>query len=642
MSVQVKHCAQGILEQSEHIRALRELKGAAGKSRLYSDAVRPLTSDERKELIAGGNRSFQWEGILVTDDFIPDFIQGNTFSGTVILGRMSGGPVQCEEGISFPCGIYNSVIADSEIGEGCLILRAGFVSNYVIRNGAVIREVQTLCAGSQCTFGNGLDIAVGNETGGREIMSFAELTIGLASDVATRRSDAQFLDEYRGAASRYREACTVSFGVVERGAVLRDTVRVQDTYIGPGTVIDGAQLVKNCTLLGSIEEPVCIGHGAIVTDSCLQWGCDVTSMAIVDRSVLTEHSHVERHGKVTSSVIGPNTGIAEGEVTSSLVGPFVGFHHQALLIAAIWPEGKGNVGYGANVGSNHTSKAPDQEIFCGEGVFFGLGTSVKFPADYTDAPYSIISTAVSTLPQRVEFPFSLINKPSMVFGDVSPHFNEIYPGWVLSGNIYAIRRNEKKFNTRNRARRSCFKYDVFRPDIVEKMISARDRLEGVAAVKEYYTQKDVHGLGKNVMQERSRKAGIDAYSFYIEYYILNALFRKMSALAENDDTSWIQEMYSRKDGDIEWEFARRFLVSEGLDARSQKENLERLCVMLKRIATNTRQSKEKDDGRGRMIITDYSDSHVHASDDPFVLETVRETEQAAVSVNALIARLGLE
>jgi hypothetical protein len=162
----------------------------------------------------------------------------------------------------------------------------------------------------------------------------------------------------------------------------------------------------------------------VVRSSIVQWGCEVTTGAIVENSVLVEHSHVERHGKVAMSVIGPNTGIAEGEVTSCLVGPFVGFHHQALLIAAVWPEGKGNIGYGANVGSNHTSKAPDQEIFPGEGVFFGLGCSVKFPADFSDAPYSIIATAVPTLPQRVEFPFSLINKPSAAFPGISSSFGE--------------------------------------------------------------------------------------------------------------------------------------------------------------------------------------------------------------------------
>lgn len=99
----------------------------------------------------------------------------------------------------------------------------------------------------------------------------------------------------------------------------------------------------------------------------LQWGAHVDQMAIVEEAVLCEHSHVDKHGKLLGSLLGANSGVSEGEVSASLVGPFVGFHHQALLIAAMWPAGKGNVGYGANVGSNHTSKAPDQEIRPGEG-----------------------------------------------------------------------------------------------------------------------------------------------------------------------------------------------------------------------------------------------------------------------------------
>lgn len=79
------------------------------------------------------------------------------------------------------------------------------------------------------------------------------------------------------------------------------------------------------------------------------------------------NSHADKHGKLLGALLGPNSGVSEGEISASLVGPFVGFHHQALLIAAMWPAGKGNVGYGANVGSNHTGKAPDQELRPGEG-----------------------------------------------------------------------------------------------------------------------------------------------------------------------------------------------------------------------------------------------------------------------------------
>ena len=136
--------------------------------------------------------------------------------------------------------------------------------------------------------------------------------------------------------------------------------------------------------------------GSRVVRGLVQWGCEVDSMGFVSNSMMMEHSHVDKHGKVAScpsppiplcsvpslpphfplplcpspfprlspklidSILGHNSGVSEGECTSSLVGPFVGFHHQSLLIASLWPEGKGNVGYGANVGSNHTGKANDQ------------------------------------------------------------------------------------------------------------------------------------------------------------------------------------------------------------------------------------------------------------------------------------------
>src|SRR5260370_28452326 len=159
-------------------------------------------------------------------------------------------------------------------------------------------------------------------------------------------------------------------------------------------------------------------------------GCRGEPVAIGEGSVLPEHAHDERHAKVVGSLIGTNSGVAEAEVTACLLGPFVGFHHQALLIAALWPEGKGNVSYDANVGSNHTSKAPDQEFWPGEGAFLGLGVNIKYPSDFSGAPYTVIACGVNTLPQKVTFPFSLIQPPSIRCPTVTPADNEILPGWA--------------------------------------------------------------------------------------------------------------------------------------------------------------------------------------------------------------------
>ena len=139
-----------------------------------------------------------------------------------------------------------------------------------------------------------------------------------------------------------------------------------NVLIGECAVIDAAH-VSDSTVLSSAAEASGVLGGAHVSGALVQEGCTIDSLGVVERAVMCEHTHVEKHGKLLRSLLGPNSGVSEGEVSSSLVGPFVGFHHQALLISALWPEGKGNVGYGANVGSNHTSKAPDQVQRCGRG-----------------------------------------------------------------------------------------------------------------------------------------------------------------------------------------------------------------------------------------------------------------------------------
>jgi hypothetical protein len=403
-------------------------------------------------------------------------------------------------------------------------------------------------------------------------------------------------------------------------------------------------LVKNTTILSNKEEKAQVIDGAYVKDSIIQWGSEAASGAIVDSSCLTEHSHVERHGKVTQSILGPNTGIAEGEVTASLVGPFVGFHHQSLLIAAFWPEGKGNVGYGANVGSNHTSKAPDQEIWPGEGAFFGLGTNIKFPSDFSKSPYTIIASGVNALPQKVTFPFSLINSPSVSLDGVSPAFNEIAPGWVLSDNIYTIKRNEGKYQKRNKAKRSKFIFEVFRPQIIDLMLDARQRLSDIKFKKTYYTSKDIQGLGKNYMLETDRARGIETYTFYIKYYALLGLKAKLTEIMGEKKSGFKKDAgkvliaYSK---DKRWEHQRRIILQE-LKDKDVVGCLELLGQMQEAIAKDVQVSKEKDDKRGAKIIDDYAFAHPPAQEDSFVKQTQEEARRMQREISNIIKLIGIK
>ncbi len=639
MSAKLENLIRGILEESGFLLSVRSVKEGPRGSRLFKDGVRHLKGKEVDLLKSQGNTADDWDRVMVAEGFSPGGVFRSRFIGACSLGVFDGRPRAIDASISLPPGICNTTVIDSEIGNNCVLFDAGIISNYLVAENAVIMQTASVSASGSCAFGNGIEIVVGNETGGREILSYADMTIQVAEAVAKSRGDRAFLDAYAKFIERYVDACRAPFGYVGRGSVIRNTKTVQDSYIGDNVVIVGANLVRNSTVLGTADEQTEISHGAYVSDSCVQWGSSVTSMAIVDKSILCEHSHAERHGKVTLSIVGPNSGVAEGECTSSLLGPFVGFHHQAMLIAGVWPEGKGNIAYGANIGSNHTSKAPDQEIWCGEGLFFGLGVNVKFPSDFTRAPYSIIATGVDTLPQRLEFPFSLINKPAVQPVGVPVSYNEIFPAWVLYENIYSVRRNEGKYKKRNKARRSDFVFTVFRPEIVDLMVAARNRLQGVSVKKDAYTEEDIPGLGKNYLLEENRTAAIDAYGLYLEYYALNDLLRELSRRGKKERLEGSGKVYEEGAGSPELNHARRLLVSEGYARRTVSENLERLAALLETVARKTQQSKEKDDVRGRRIISDYDEVTKKANDDSFIKDSWAEAERIRNEIKVIVERL---
>jgi|WetSurMetagenome_2_1015567.scaffolds.fasta_scaffold00046_9 hypothetical protein len=620
-------------EFAELLHASELLAAAAAlRDRYASDSARPLSIEEIERLEANGNRCGDWKKIRVGRGFDAADVSGSIFAGSCVIGAFPRKTVVVATGLSLPCGIYRSTIIDSKIGDGCLVCDST-VSRCVVGRGAIVFSVGEFSCSGAATFGNGTVAPVGIETGGRDIPLFSELTVGLASEVALRRGDRAFLAEYARFVKDYRRRGVLGFGYAGAGSVLRCSKRIRDVFCGPGAVISGANLVENASLLCSAPGETRVEEGVVVRNSCLQWGSRVSSMAIVENSLLAEHSCAERHAKITNSVIGPNSHIAEGEVTASLLGPFTALHHQSMLIGVLWPEGKGNVAAGANVGSNHTSRAPDQELWCGEGMFLGLGVNVKYPADFSRAPYTVIATGVTVPPQKMEFPFSLINAPSQRPEGMRHSLNELFPGWVLSNNVYAVLRNEIKFERRNRAKRSPVSFETFTPAAIDILIRGRDRLALVTETRPWYDASHIPGAGRNYISEQSRRTGIDAYNFFIEYYCLRGC---VDALAAGGRAS---SLYTKKTHHSVWEHQRAILKKEGFAVRDVRENCERFVSLLDAIAKKVLRAKQKDDTRGRRIIDDYDAAHVPAARDDFVKETARRVALMKAEVGKLLSRL---
>jgi hypothetical protein len=627
---------------SEVIKAIASVRRDGGKELALGPVpLRSLYRDEVTRLESLGNSCADWSRIRVADGFDWRKVRSCSFHGDVVLGRFSRF-ISVAEGLELPAGIERATLINCVIGHDALIRDVKFLANYIVGEAVVLLDCGAILCAAETAFGNGNALPVGVESGGREVPVYAEIDLDVAEAVACSRSETEALSQYSEAVERYTAQATSNRGIIQGGASIRSTPTVRNTYVGRSACIEGATLVSDSTLLSNDDEPVRVESGACVTGSILQWGTRVNTMAIVEKSVLTEHSYAERHGKITASIVGPNSGVAAGEATSCLLGPFVSFHHQALLIATLWPEGRGNVAYGANVGSNHTSKAPDQEFRPGEGAFLGLGVNVKFPADFSQAPYTIFACGVVTQPQKLLFPFSLINMPSAAYPGVSRAYNEIIPAWLLTDSLYTLKRTERKHQSRNKARRKQFDFRIFRPQIVDLMQGACRRLEAVREVKEAYTERDIEGLGKNYLRESCRPPAIAAYRFFIRFYALLALKERMQSVLHewhaNGDCSSLERLMVTPSSEAAWEHPRRILCEE-LGITDAVLGLRQLPEMLDRVARTVESSKVRDDERGARIIEDYLLVHPQAKDDPFVRQTWDETRLLQQEISVLVGRL---
>ncbi|TMW55392.1 hypothetical protein Poli38472_013283 [Pythium oligandrum] len=602
----------------------------------------PLSTQEIEKLKRHGNTAEQWENVRKTrmDAHIAaSRIRDCHFQGKVVLGLFDRDHEV--DGVTFPSGCYRSTLKNVLVLDNALVKDTTAISNAIVDAHASVIACGSITCAKKTAFGNGVTLSVGVEIGGRDLRVFAELPFDVAREIAGNRADTNLLEEYNEFVQQYTSKVTSRFTLVSRHARLLRCPRVDASFIGSFAVVEDSD-VHGSSILSTQSEPSRVRCKSIVRDSIVQWNSVVEDLSFVERGFLCDASHVGRHGIVMSSLLGPNTSIAEGEVTSCFVGPFVGFHHQALLIASYWPEGKGNVGYGANVGSNHTLKAPDQELFPGEGVFFGLGCCVKFPSNFTKAPYSVIATGVATLPQSVEMPFALINTAGHNIPALSPAINEISPGWVLAQSVFTVLRNESKFATRNKSKRTSVSAAIFRPEIVQYMTEARKRLGDAAGKAKIallsgeaiYTDRQVAGLGKNYMREASRVEAISAYTFFIHMFALDGLLQWLESQRQSNQPipTRLQELPSASYEleTLKAEFPPETLITDALKDLVQKRRA---------IVKNAISGKSRDDARGKRIIPDYALVHSRVEDEAAVRYAQGVTDNTEKRVSTFISKL---
>jgi carbonic anhydrase/acetyltransferase-like protein (isoleucine patch superfamily) len=339
------------------------------------------------------------------------------------------------------CGLLNShFYGECFVGKNCVITDCSMIANVYIDESAFVYSCDKIVSSHaderKSGFPRTFEILLGSETYGRPVAvtmqdDFVDICSRFLNPRALKDKTAvsTVIDPLPGEISHLAH-------IGKKATVIKS--RVENCYLGPAVAVDSST-IRNSLVASLASAPSRIVDGVLM-ESCLVHGnCVVERGAVIESVVLCECAGIGEKARVHHSVIGPDASLAGGECHHSVLGPFSGFHHESLLIATFWPCGRGNIAYGARVGANHTGRVNDQECWVGEGCFFGLGSTLKFPVNLVESPYSMIAPCTIVSPQCVRFPFSLVLPPGNEL-KLPVDVCLIKPGWVLTGNAYMLER----------------------------------------------------------------------------------------------------------------------------------------------------------------------------------------------------------
>ena len=369
------------------------------KTKVY----RQLTPREREVLRMQGCSAEDWRHVEVTDDFDPAYVRSARFLGSVRLGRFSGN-VSTIGGLERSSGIYNAVLCDCTVDDDTRIANIGLhIANYDIGRGVCIENVATIQTNPGATFGNGVEVSVLNEAGGREIILFDRLSAQFAYLMCLHRYRPQVVERLRSIAAEYAVSVRSDRGHVGDGAFICSTDEIIDVNIGPYATVSHASSLRNGTVLSTQEAPTTIGVKVIAEDFIVAESSSVTGGALLSKVFVGQGCRIGRQYSAENSVFFANCEAFHGEACSIFAGPYTVTHHKStLLIAGLFSFY--NAGSGTNQ-SNHMYKlGPAHEGRLLRGTKTGSFSYMMWPSEV--GPFSVVLGKHSTNFDTSGFPFS--------------------------------------------------------------------------------------------------------------------------------------------------------------------------------------------------------------------------------------------
>lgn len=493
------------------------------------EGFRRLTDEEVNVLKEQMCSASDWSTIEVAQDFSPEHVRYARFSGNIRIGAfhkqffLSGGMVKHS-------GIYYATLHNVTVGDDCCIENVkNYIANYDIGSGTFIENVDIILTDGRCSFGNGVEVSVLNETGGCEVMIYDRLSAQTAYIMTCYRNRPVLMKAMREMILKYVSTVESPVGTIGRDVVIADTGYIKNVRIGDSCKIEGASRLKNGSINSNPHSPIHIGVGVVGDDFIISSGASVEDGVALSRCFIGQSCRLGHNYSASDSLFFSNCQGENGEACAIFAGPFTVTHHKStLLIAGMFSFM--NAGSGSNQ-SNHLYKlGPIHHGVMERGAKTASDSYILWPSRI--GAFSLVMGRHVNHQDTSDLPFSyLIEQKGTSY---------IMPGANLKsvGTIRDVKKWPLRDRRKGPEKLDNINFNLLSPYTVQKMLRGVRILEDLRRVSG--KESDAYAFQSGRIKSTSLEKGLLYYKYAIDKFFGNSLITRLMSV----EFSSIEELRS--------------------------------------------------------------------------------------------------
>ncbi len=490
----------------------------------YDMNYRKLTPTEIERLEQQACSAEDWDRISVHPEVNLKYIRSVRFSGECRIGCFEKG-FTMPGGMNKHSGLYHATLHNVTVGDNCCIENIkNYIANYDIGHDSFIENVDIIICDGLSSFGNGVEVSVLNETGGREVTIHNQLSAQEAYMQAMYRHRPRLIERLKHFADEIAQIYTSTRGTIGDNSTIVDTGYIKNLYVGPWSKIEGAGKLKNGSLMSRETSPVHIGYGVIAEDFIVQNGSQIEDCTTLTRVYVGQSCTLGHGYSASDSLFFCNCQEENGEACAIFAGPFTVTHHKStLLIAGIFSFM--NAGSGSNQ-SNHMYKlGPIHQGALERGAKTASDSYILWPARI--GAFSLVMGRHSTNPDTSALPFSyLIEKNGETW--LAPAVNLRSVGTIRDAQKWPKRDKRSK-----EGQLDLVNFNLLSPYTIDKMMQGLDVLQRLrdlsGATSDTYTYQSAK------IKHSALERGIELYRIAIRKFLGNSLISRLEKTANGQE-----------------------------------------------------------------------------------------------------------